>query len=57
MNTIIIAECCQNHNGNQETLKRMIHKAADSEADYMKNHAIRSKDFSFRESFEQGEID
>jgi len=57
MNTIIIAECCQNHNGNQETLKRMIHEAADSGADYVKIQAIRSKDLSFRERFEKGEVD
>ena len=53
----IIAECCQNHNGDKEILKKMIHKAADNGADYVKIQAIRSKDLSFRERFEKGEVD
>ena len=53
----IIAECCQNHNGDKEILKKMIHNAADNGADYVKIQAIRSKDLSFRERFEKGEVD
>ena len=53
----IIAECCQNHNGNKEILKKMIHTAAENGADYVKIQAIRSKDLSFRERFEKGEVD
>ena len=54
MKPIIIAECSQNHNGDQEILKRMIHTAAENGADYVKIQAIRSKDLSYRERFEQG---
>ena len=53
----IIAECCQNHNGDKEILKKMIHKAAENGADYVKIQAIRSKDLSFRERFEKGKVD
>ena len=53
----IIAECCQNHNGNKEILKKMIHTAAENGADYVKIQAIRSKDLSFRERFEKGKVD
>jgi N,N'-diacetyllegionaminate synthase len=51
---ILIAECCQNHNGNQEILKRMIHTAAENGADYAKIQAIRSRDLAFRTRFEEG---
>ena len=57
MSTLIIAECCQNHNGDQEILKRMIHTAAESGSDYVKIQAIRSKELTFRERFENGEQD
>lgn len=52
---ILIAECCQNHNGDQDILKRMIHEAAENGADYAKIQAIRSKDLAYRERFEDGE--
>ena len=32
---IIIAECCQNHNGDFNILKEMIHSAAENGADYV----------------------
>jgi N,N'-diacetyllegionaminate synthase len=57
MRPIIIAECCQNHNGNQETLKRMIHEAAENGADYVKIQAIRSRELTHRPRFDDGEID
>ncbi len=50
----LIAECCQNHNGSRETLKRMIHEAAAAGADYVKIQAIRSREVAFRERFENG---
>jgi N,N'-diacetyllegionaminate synthase len=53
---ILIAECCQNHNGDQEILKRMIHTAAENGADYAKIQAIRSRDLTFRARFENGKI-
>jgi len=57
MKPILIAECCQNHNGKTNILKKMIHEAAENGADYVKIQAIRSKDLSFRERFENGKID
>jgi N,N'-diacetyllegionaminate synthase len=57
MKPIIIAECCQNHNGSQELLKRMIHEAAENGADYVKIQAIRSKELTHRPRFDEGEID
>ena len=54
MKPIIIAECCQNHNGDKEILKKQIHKASISGTDYVKIQAIRSKELSFRERFENG---
>jgi N,N'-diacetyllegionaminate synthase len=54
MSVILIAECCQNHNGSQEILKRMIHTAAENGADYVKIQAIRSRELSHRERFDEG---
>lgn len=51
---VLIAECCQNHNGNQEILKRMIHEAAEHGADYVKIQAIRSRELTHRERFDEG---
>ena len=56
MNPILIAECCQNHNGNKEILKKQIHTAAENGADYVKIQAIRSKELTHRERFDDGEI-
>jgi N,N'-diacetyllegionaminate synthase len=52
---VLIAECCQNHNGDREILKRMIHEAAEAGADWVKLQAMRSRDLAFRERFEEGE--
>lgn len=57
MRPIIIAECCQNHNGSQELLKRMIHEAAENGADYVKIQAIRSRELANRPQFEEGKTD
>jgi sialic acid synthase SpsE len=51
---ILIAECCQNHNGRREVLQRMIHEAAAAGADYVKIQALYSRDVTFRERFEEG---
>ncbi|MCB0704435.1 MAG: N-acetylneuraminate synthase family protein [Saprospiraceae bacterium] len=56
MKPVLIAECCQNHNGSQELLKRMIHEAASHGADYVKIQAIRSKELTHRDRFDVGEI-
>jgi sialic acid synthase SpsE len=55
MKPIIIAECCQNHNGSREILKRMIHEAVENGADYVKIQAIRSKELTHRIRFDEGE--
>jgi N,N'-diacetyllegionaminate synthase len=57
MKPLLIAECCQNHNGSLEILKRMIHEAATHGADYVKIQAIRSRELTRRERFEEGETD
>lgn len=57
MKPIIIAECCQNHNGDIEILKRQIHSAAESEADYVKIQAIRSSELTNRPRFEKEKKD
>lgn len=53
---ILIAECCQNHNGDRTILQRMIHAAAENGADYVKIQALRSHEVTYRERFEEGEI-
>ncbi len=57
MKPILIAECCQNHNGNVEILKKQIHEAAANGADYVKIQAIRSRELTHRERFDQGVTD
>ena len=52
----IIAELCQNHNGNRDVLKRMVHEAAENGADFVKIQSIRAREVTFRERFEEGEI-
>ncbi|MCC6133384.1 MAG: N-acetylneuraminate synthase family protein [Acidobacteria bacterium] len=54
---ILIAECCQNHNGSREVLKRMIHAAAENGADYVKIQTIRSRELTHRQRFEEGEFE
>lgn len=55
MKPIIIAECCQNHNGDTEILKKQIHEAASSGADYVKIQAIRSSELTNRPRFDTGQ--
>ena len=57
MKPIIIAECCQNHNGDLEILKKQIHEAAENGADYVKIQAIRSKELTHRVIFDEGLFD
>jgi N,N'-diacetyllegionaminate synthase len=51
---ILIAECCQNHNGRRDLLRSMIYQAAESGADYVKIQAIRSRELANRARFEEG---
>ena len=53
----IIVELCQNHNGDREILKRMIHTAAEAEAVYVKGQIIFSDDIVPRGRFEEGEVE
>lgn len=57
MKTKLIAECCQNHNGNKDILKKQIHEAAANGADFVKIQAIRSKELTHRPRFDEGVID
>ncbi len=54
MKPILIAECCQNHSGDRETIKRMIHEAVDNGADYVKIQGLYSHEIAYRERFEEG---
>ena len=56
MSCELIAECCQNHNGSREILKRMIHASAEAGATYAKIQALRSNELTFRERFEEGQV-
>ena len=50
----IIAEFCQNHNGDFEILKDMVHAAKESGATHGKIQTIFSKDLTNRPRFENG---
>ena len=50
----IIAEFCQNHNGDFELLKEMVHAAKENGADYAKIQTIFADMVSYRERFENG---
>lgn len=54
---ILIAECCQNHNGRRDILARMIHEAVAAGADYVKIQALYSRDLTRRDRFEEGVTD
>jgi sialic acid synthase SpsE len=51
---IVIAEFCQNHNGDKHILKEMVWAAAEAGADYAKIQTIYADDLAFREVFESG---
>ncbi len=51
---IFIAEFCQNHNGDFEILKDMVHAAKESGADYAKIQTIFADMVTYRERFEEG---
>lgn len=57
MRPVLIAECCQNHQGQRDTLQRMIHAATAGGADYVKIQAIRSRELTHRPRFDEGETD
>ncbi|MFC2028984.1 general stress protein, partial [Chloroflexota bacterium] len=51
---VIIAEFCQNHNGDRNILKDMIWAAADAGAAYAKVQSMLADDLTSRERFEEG---
>jgi len=55
--TKIIAELCQNHNGDIKVLEEMVHAAAESGAEYAKIQSMLSKDLTHRKRFDEGLIE
>ena len=53
--TKIIAELCQNHNGDMSILKEMVHAAKESGADFAKIQSLLSSDLTHRSRFDLGE--
>tara|TARA_B100000886_G_C20425606_1_gene493837 strand:- start:2690 stop:3685 length:996 start_codon:yes stop_codon:yes gene_type:complete len=50
----LIAELCQNHQGDFSILEEMVHAAKENGADYVKIQSMRSIDLNFRQRFEKG---
>ena len=48
----VIAECCQNHNGDMTLLKEMVHAAAEAGATYCKIQSIQADELTRREECE-----
>lgn len=55
--TKIIAELCQNHNGDIKILKEMVHAAAECGADYAKIQSIDSSELTHRIRFDDGLVE
>jgi len=54
----IIAELCQNHNGDPDLVRRMVDEAAEAGATHVKLQNIHAATVSFRPQFEEGlEVD
>ncbi len=54
--TKIIAELCQNHNGDLKILDEMVSAAAESGAEYAKIQSMLSKELTHRIRFDEGEL-
>ena len=54
--TKIIAELCQNHNGDVDILKKMVWSAADCGVTHAKIQTMFSDDLTLRSRFEQGVV-
>ena len=52
--TKIIAELCQNHNGDLKILEEMVHAASEAGAEIVKIQSMLSDDLTHRERFEEG---
>ena len=55
--TKIIAELCQNHNGDIKILQEMVHAAAESGADFAKIQSIDSTELTHRSRFDEGLVE
>ena len=55
--TKIIAELCQNHNGDMKILEEMVHAAADSGAEFAKIQSMLSQNLTHRKRFDEGLIE
>ncbi len=55
--TKIIAELCQNHNGDIKILEEMVHAAAESGADFAKIQSIDSSELTHRKRFDEGLVE
>ncbi len=55
--TKIIAELCQNHNGDIKILEEMVHAASDAGAEYAKIQSMHSSELTHRERFDDGLIE
>ena len=53
----IIAELCQNHNGDVKLMSDMVAAAAEAGVDYVKIQSMQSKDLTIRKRFEKGLIE
>ncbi len=53
----IIAELCQNHKGDREMMRKMIHSAAEAGADYVKIQTIRGEFLTHRPQFDEGVVE
>ena len=53
--TKIIAELCQNHNGDMSVLQEMVHAAKESGAHFAKIQSLLSSDLTHRPEFDLGE--
>tara|TARA_Y100001960_G_C14778349_1_gene884782 strand:- start:6 stop:950 length:945 start_codon:yes stop_codon:yes gene_type:complete len=52
----LIAELCQNHKGDRETLRKLIQAAAEAGADYVKTQTIRAEFLAHRPRFDEGVV-
>ena len=55
--TKIIAELCQNHNGDIKILEEMVHAASEAGADYAKIQSLHSDELTHRKRFDDGLIE
>ncbi len=55
--TKIIAELCQNHNGDEKIMQEMVHSASEAGADYAKIQSMHSSELTHRLRFDDGLIE